>query len=148
MTIQRFLEYAAAFERGVEADDWDAVRPFFAEDAVYETVAPPPLGGRREGRERILAYFKESLDGFDRRFDSRALAVLEGPTERPDGSVWVRWSAAYRRAGAPDLTIEGEGTAEFAGDAIRRLVDTYPPEMGPRVMGYFAEHGGKLKGMG
>ena len=72
--ITRFAAYAAAFEKSFESDDWTGVRPFFAEEAVYETGLEI-LGGPYEGREAILAYFKAVLDGFDRRFESREIAL-------------------------------------------------------------------------
>ena len=97
--IDRFLAYAVAFEEGVKSDDWSVVEPFFTEDAVYETNNGPPFGGKREGRAAILAFFKQSLDEFDRRFDSREGDLLEGPTEK-DGSVWIKFVATYRVAGA------------------------------------------------
>jgi ketosteroid isomerase-like protein len=70
--IARFAAYAAAFEKAFESDDWSLVEPFFSEDAVYDVDLDPPMGGRFEGRPAILAYFKQVLDRFDRRFESRS----------------------------------------------------------------------------
>ena len=105
---ENFGVYAAAFEKAFVSDDWSLVEPFFTEDANYEIDLDPPLGGTIEGRAAILAYFKESLDGFDRRFESRDLVLLDGPKE--DGqSVWVRGCATYRAAGVPEFVLELEG---------------------------------------
>jgi ketosteroid isomerase-like protein len=80
--IARFAKYAAAFEEAYKSDDWSVVAPYFAEDAVYEIRdVPAPLGGRFEGRAAVLAYFKAVLDGFDRRFGSREIALVKGPRE-------------------------------------------------------------------
>lgn len=141
--IPRFAAYAAAFEQAVETDDWSLVEPFFTEDAVYEVPLGPPLGGRFEGRAAILRYFKRVLDGFDRRFASRELALLEGPREEAD-SVWIRGSATYRAAGVPDFVLELEETAHFEGDRIRRLADRYEPAMEKAIDAYVAAHGLKL----
>jgi len=141
--IARFAAYAGAFEQAYESDDWSQVESFFSEDAVYEVPFGPPLGGRFEGRDAILAYFKDVLDRFDRRFDSREIAVLEGPREEGD-AVWLRGSATYRAAGVPDLHFELEETAHFDGDRIRRLEDRYDDETARRVAAYLAAHGAKL----
>jgi ketosteroid isomerase-like protein len=141
--IPRFAAYAAGFEKAVATDDWSLLEPFFTEDAVYEVPLGPPLGGRFEGRAAILRYFKTAVDGFDRRFASRELALLEGPREEAD-SVWIRGSATYRAAGVPDFVLELEETVHFAGDRIRRLVDHYEPAMAKAIDAYVAAHGGKL----
>jgi hypothetical protein len=141
--IPRFAAYAAAFEKSYASDDWSLVEPFFAEDAVYAIDVGPPLGGRFEGRAAILAYFKQILDRFDRRFASRELALLEGPKETGD-SVWIRGSAIYRAPGVPDFTLELEETVRFDGDRIVRLEDHYGPAMAEQIASYLKAHGGKL----
>lgn len=123
------------------------VEPFFTEDAVYETFAEAPFGGRHEGRDAVLGYFKTVLDGFDRRFDSRELKLLEGPVER-DGSVWIRWRVTYRLAGAPDFVLEGEESARFEGDRIRLLEDRIPARIAAETRSFLAEHGSKLRPVG
>jgi hypothetical protein len=141
--IGRFASYAAAFEKAFESDDWSVVEPFFKEDAVYEISLDPPMGGRFEGRPAILAYFKDILDRFDRRFASRDLALLDGPTERDD-SVWIRGSATYSAPGVPDFVLELEETVHFDGDHIDRLEDHYEDAMKRAIADYLAEHGPKL----
>jgi ketosteroid isomerase-like protein len=142
--IQRFAAYAAAFEKAVAENDWAAVEPHFTEDAVYEIFGPPPFAGRHSPRSDVLAYLRASLDGFDRRFDERELEVLEGPVERGD-SVWLRWRATYRLAGAPPLAVEGEETATYRGDAILRLEDRFEPNSAAGALAYFGEHAAKLR---
>jgi ketosteroid isomerase-like protein len=138
-----FGAYAAAFEKAFVSDDWSLVGAFFTEDAIYEVDLDPPLGGKFEGRAAILAYFKNALDGFDRRFESRDLALLEGPKE--DGqSVWIRGRATYRAAGVPEFVLELEETAYFEEERIRRLEDRYEPAMKQRISSYLNEHGAKL----
>jgi len=142
--MERFTSYAAAFEAAYATDDWAVLDPFFTDDAVYETFAEPPFGTCNEGRDAVKAGFKQIVDAFDRRFDSRTVEMLEGPVERA-GSVWFRWAAIYTLAGAPPLRMEGEETAVFAGDRIRRLEDRIPAAVGQLVLTYLAEHGSKLK---
>lgn len=143
-SIPRFAAYAAAFEKSYASDDWSHVEPFFAENAVYEIVgAGPPLGGRFEGRDAILAYFRRILDGFDRRFATREIGIVEGPRDR-DGSVWLSGWAAYTAPGLPELRFDLEETATFDGDRIVRLEDRYAPEEVARIEAYLREHGAKL----
>jgi ketosteroid isomerase-like protein len=141
--IARFAAYAAAFEKAFENDDWSLLEPFFTEDAVYDVAMDPPIGGRQQGRDAILAYFKSVVDRFDRRFQSRELALLAGPKETGD-SVWIRGSATYRAAGVPFFVLELEETATFQGDRIRRLEDRYTPAMQQSIADYLAAHGEKL----
>jgi hypothetical protein len=142
--IERFGEYAAAFEVAFEKDDWSVVEPFFGEDAVYELVGGPPFEGRIEGCKAVLDYLKGSLDTFDRRFDTRELGLVEGPELR-DGAVWVRFRVTYRVQGAPPLVLDGEETARFEGDRIRRLEDRFAEGVSPRTLKWMEEHGAKLK---
>jgi len=141
--IPRFAAYAAAFEQSYASDDWSHVRPFFAEHAVYEIALEPPMGGRFDGRDAILDYFKFVLDGFDRRFDSREIELLEGPTE-PGQSVWIRGRAIYRKDGVPDLALELEETVTFEDGVISRLEDHYEPAMQKEIAAYAERYGVKL----
>lgn len=141
--IPRFAAYAAAFETSYTSDDWSHVAPFFAADAVYEVTLDPPMGGRFEGRDAILAYFRFVLDGFDRRFASRDIALLDGPSEEGN-QVWIRGSATYRKEGVPDLALVLEETVTFDGDVIRRLEDRYEPAMKQDLRTYAATYGAEL----
>ena len=142
--VQRFGAYAMAFEKAVAEDDWDGVEPYFSEDAVYETFGPAAFAGRHRPRTAVLAALRASLDGFDRRFDSRELQVLEGPTQRGD-EVWVRWRSTYRVAGAPPLVMDGEETARYRGEAICRLEDRFEAASAERTTRFLREHGDKLR---
>jgi len=142
--IERYVAYATAFEEAYATDNWSKLEAFFTEDAVYESIAPAPFGGKYEGRAVVLAQFKNSVNGLDRRFDSRAIEVLEGPSEK-DGAVWIRWAGIYALAGTPDCRMEGEERAVFAGDRIRRLTDSISDAEAGRLGAYFAQHGAKLK---
>jgi SnoaL-like domain len=142
-SIPRFAAYAAAFEKAYASDDWSIVEPFFTEDSVYDVGLPELLGGRIEGRAAILAYFKRVLDGFDRRFASRAVELLEGPRE--DGhSVWIRGRAVYTSASAPDLSFDLEEIASFEGDRICRLEDRYDDANRESLAKFFEAHGAAL----
>ena len=141
--IGRFAAYAAAFEKSFASDDWSPVEPFFTESAVYFVDLDPPMGGVFEGRKAILAYFKQVLDRFDRRFASREIALLEGPKGEGD-SVWIRGSATYRAPGLPALVLELKEVVRFEGERIHRLEDHYEPAMKKEISEYLSAHGAKL----
>ena len=141
--IPRFAAYAAAFEKSYASDDWAALEPFFAENAVYDTGSAAFFGGHCEGRSAILGYFKRILDDFDRRFESRDLSLLAGPFE--DGqTVRIRGSATYRAAGVPELVLVLEELVTFEGDRIIHLEDRYDAEMEREFEAWLATHGPKL----
>lgn len=143
-SIPRFARYAEAFEKSYASDDWSHVEPFFTEDARYDALLPGALGGRFEGRDAILAYFRRVLDGFDRRFASRRVSLVEGPREEGD-SVWIRGRAAYTAPGLPDLVFELEETAWFADDGrIRQLEDRYDEATLRALEDYLRTHGARL----
>ena len=141
--VARFGEYAAAFEKVFENDDWSILEPYFTENAVYEVLANPPLGGRQDGRDNIFSGIKIALDTFDRRFDGRVLELVDGPEVR-DGAVWIRWRGTYQLSEAPDFILEGEETAHFEGDRISRLEDTFSEGTDEKLQRYMEEHGAKL----
>jgi hypothetical protein len=144
--IEKYLEYAAAFEEAYASDNWSKLEPFFTENAVYAFVAPAPFGGEYQGRAAVITQFQSSVNSLDRRFDSRQVEVLEGPLEK-DGGVWMRWAAIYTLAGAPDCRMEGEERAVFTGDRISRLEDSITNEEAGRIGTYFAQYGAKLKSL-
>ena len=141
--VTRFGEYAAAFERAYQSDDWAQLEPFFTEDAVYEIEGSPPFGGRAAGRSALISYLEKSVNTFDRRFPKRSLQLLEGPTLR-QGRVWMRWRVTYSGPGLPELVLDGEESAAFEGDRIQRLEDRLPPEAGPIAEMWFRGFGNRL----
>jgi ketosteroid isomerase-like protein len=140
--IGQVLSYAIAFEGAYFTDDWSRIDPFFTDDAVYQPLGA--FGGPIEGRDALKAAFKMMVNGFDRRFASRAVEVVEGPTER-DEAVWFRWAATYTLPDAPTLRMIGEETVVFAGDRICRLEDRMSDEETKKVQAFLATHGAKLK---
>lgn len=142
--LPRFLAYAAAFEEAIESDDWSRLEPFFTEDVVYE-IGLALLGKTRtEGRDELLAWFKQVLDDFDRRFTSRTLQPEGMPEEDANGEVKIAGAAHYTAEGAPDFTLRLVEVARFEGDRIAYLEDRYSDEMKKEAADYLRNHGERL----
>ena len=142
--LQDFMAYAAAFEQAFSTDDWSVLDRHFTEDASYEVISSPPFASRSQGLAALKEHLRGSVNGLDRRFDTRAIEFLEGPRESAD-RVWFRWAAVYARAGLPDLRVEGEETVVFRGNRICVLEDHIPADSAERVMAYFGAHDARLK---
>lgn len=141
--IQQFARYAAAFERAYETDQWSEVEALLAPNAVYE-IGLPILGAERcSGRDEVIDWFKRTLDDFDRRFESRELALIEGPKER-NGEVWVSGTATYQATGFPSFVLELEETIRFEDGLLVRLEDRYSPAMKADTEAYFERYGEAL----
>ena len=137
--IQRFIEFAAAFEKTFADDDWSRLEAFLTEDAVYEVTGGPPLGGRWEGRDAVLAQLKASVDELDRRFDERKTELLGAPVA-DDETVTFEWRGTYTLAGKPDLVFGGTERVEFEGDRIRFFTDLVSEGDDARIQAYQAAH--------
>jgi len=135
--VDRYLEYADAFEKTYEDDDWSRIEQYFTEDSVYEGGP-----GDAVGRDAVLNKLKTGIGNFDKKMDSRT-PNFQQPTM--DGNtVLMNWQVTYTKAGCPDLVIAGKETAVFEGDRIARLRDDFDPAAEKAMGAWMAEHGSKL----
>ena len=134
-----FFEYAQAFERVFEDDDWSQLEEFFTPDAVYL----PGDGKELRGRENILAHLKQSLDSFDRRFDLRRVDLVSDPVVTAS-QVTIQWRAAYEKKGLPDIVLRGSEEATFEGNAISRLEDSLDEGVAETLQAWIGQHGDNL----
>ena len=121
--IERFLHYAQEFEKTYKDDDWSRLDVFFADDAVYE-VKNAPFACRVGGRDAIFHAIRKSLNGFDRRMDSRRIELLAPPTQTDD-AVQIHWAVTYTHGDQPPLRIEARTEARYQGGKIAYLADDY-----------------------
>ena len=134
-----FSEYAQAFERVYENDDWSKLDEFFAPDAVYL----PGDGKEVRGRDNILAHLKQSLDSFDRRFDLRRVDLVSEPVVTAN-QVTIQWRAAYEKRGLPDIVLCGSEEATFEGNAISRLEDSLVDGVEENLQAWIDQYGDTL----
>jgi hypothetical protein len=126
-SIERFTAYAADFEKTLVDDDWSRLDPWFHDDAIYRVEGGDLFGCELEGRERIFAGMKKSLDGFDRKFESRSIE-LEGAPEVDGDEIRLVWKVTYHSPDWPDYVLPGRSMVHYRDGRIALLVDTYDPD--------------------
>ena len=137
--IDRFAEYAAAFEETFSDDNWQRLEQYFTADATYL----PGDGTEAVGRDNVLQTIRNSVNSLDRSFDSRTFNEGPAPTEAGDIVTFV-WNLTFAKEGLPDLTISGREHATFAGDAIQRLEDVFDEGATEIMADWMREHGASL----
>ncbi|TFH24321.1 MAG: nuclear transport factor 2 family protein [Myxococcales bacterium] len=121
--IESFIAYAGEFEETLADDDWSRLLKHFCEDAVYE-VDSGSFGCRLDGPTAIFKGMKKSLDGFDRKFDGRDVAIDSGP-ELDGDEMRVSWSVTYKKEGLEPYVLRGRSEARFRDGKIAYLADRY-----------------------
>jgi predicted ester cyclase len=96
------------------------------------------------GRAAVVDGLRHGVLAVDRRFDARIPEVIDGPVCRADG-IWMAFSLTLRRAGLPELRIEGEHLAVYEDGLIVALDEKFAPGMGEKLDAYLAEHGDALR---
>jgi len=146
--LESLFLYMRDFELAFLTGDWSVLEPHFHEDARHRIDGGGlPLGSGGDGRAAVLAGLAAGVDAVDRRFDVRIPEIVEGPATREDG-VWMRFALTLRRAGLPDLRIDGEHLAAFRDGRIASLDEKVAPGEPARVAAYLAENGAMLKAPG
>jgi len=145
--LERFFEYARAFELAYVSDDFSGLVPYFTEQARHEVIEGGPFGSGARGGREVVADLQGSVARVDRRFDVRIPETLEGPMPRRDG-IWMRYALTLRRHGLPDLRVEGEHLTRYDADRISSIEERLVPGSAERVAAYLAEHEASLKPAG
>lgn len=134
-----FRNYVQAFEETYLDNDWSRLTQFFTSNALHNT------GNDREvsGKDSIIAYLKESVENFDRLFDSRNPSF--GELSVIGNGVVVPWVFTYKKEGAPDLVTSGTEVAEFSHAAISRLDSVFDGGVPERVQEWMGKYGNLLQ---
>ena len=132
--LQAFMAYAGDFEKTLADDDWSRLGQYFTDDAVY-VVEGGGFGCRLEGPTGIFAGMKKSLDGMDRKFDSRDLELTDGP--HVDGDrISMSWKVIYHLAGQEDFILPGRSDVVYRDGRIAELTDSYEPEVAESALAW------------
>lgn len=121
--IDNWRNWIAAFDRAVENDDWEALRPLLAEDATY-TVSGAPFACHLVGADAVLAGFRKSIMGFDRTFDQRWWFGVGVRAFDPD-VVTARATGVYRLGELPLLHFSAHSIWRFHDGRIAAMQDCY-----------------------
>ncbi|MGB5326463.1 MAG: nuclear transport factor 2 family protein [Pseudomonadales bacterium] len=121
--LEQFMAYAQDFEKTYADDDWSRLYSYFHDDAVYEVVSEN-MGCKLEGPAAIFAGIKKSLDGFDRRFQTREIRPGDD-LQLGEDSISLSWSAKYTVPGQPPFVLHGRSEATLHNGKIRLLRDSY-----------------------
>jgi hypothetical protein len=137
--LERFVEYAAAFEETVIDDNWERLSQYFGADAVYL----PGDGTEAVGREQVIQALHDSVNSLDRNFDSRVPGEGPAPTEKGN-VITLIWNLTFGKKGLPDLTISGRELLTYNGDVIQRMEDIFDDGVGEVITNWMNKHGGSL----
>jgi hypothetical protein len=137
--LTHFMQYAADFEKTLADDDWSRLRQYFAADAVYEVQAPG-FPCRLEGPDAIFKGIKKSLDGFDRKFDSRTIDVTKGPDADGD-ALRMEWAVTYRKTGKTPYVLPGRTEIRYRDGKITRMVDSYDATVASNAAAWMQQNG-------
>jgi hypothetical protein len=138
-TLTQFMRYAADFEKTYVDDDWSRLRQYFAADAVYE-VRSDGFPAKLTGPDAIFKGIKKSLDGFDRKFEGRAIDVTKGPEVDGD-TLRADWAVTYTKAGKTPYVLRGHTDVTYRDGKIARLVDSYDASIGPEAAAWMQQNG-------
>ena len=130
------------FEKTLADDDWTRLRPFFADDAVYE-VKGPMIGCRLQGPDAIFAGMKKSLDGFDRKFEGRDPELTSAPEVQGD-EFRIAWKVTYKKEGLPPFILVGQSIARYRDGVIAYLSDVYDTSVEGEFAAWQSKSGVKL----
>jgi hypothetical protein len=142
--VAELAAYAVAFEQTFADDRWDRLASHFAPDAEREVLGGGMLAYHSVGREQVISDLKRNVEDMDRRFDLRIPEVTAGPEER-DGAVWMEWRLTFRRAGLPDLLVEGRHGTWHRDGVITRIEEHVSEAYGAAVEAYLAKHDAALR---
>ena len=136
--MQTFMAYAQEFEITYRDDEWERLRKYFDDDALYE-VKNVSYACRLEGPDAIFAGIKKSLDHFDRPMDGRKIDVLSPPAV-DGGTLSVDWAVTYTRGEAPPVRVAATTTCTIVDGRITYLADTYDEGQEKALRAWLDEH--------
>jgi hypothetical protein len=140
-TLERFLLYAADFEKTLADDDWSRLTQYFSPEAVYR-VESNLFGCELHGPSAIFAGIKKSLDGFDRKFTEREIEITQGPELNDEGNeLRASWTVTYQKGALPPFVLRGKSMVRNDGDEITLLVDSYDDEVADEATAWMQETG-------
>lgn len=137
--LKLFLTYAADFEITYKDDNWDRLHQYFNDQAIYEIVSPS-MPCTLTSPTEIFRGIKKSLDGFDRRYDSREIAI-GNDLKTDDSTLSASWSVTYIKGELPPFVLKGKSVCTFRDNKIEKLVDTFDAQNEQALMDWVTQTG-------
>jgi predicted ester cyclase len=146
--LQHFYGSARAFELANLTDDWTLVALHFTEGAWHRVHRSGLFGdGGAAGRDGVIEGLRQIVYAMDRRFDVRIPHIVQSPPTRADGA-FMRFGVTFRRAGLPDLYVEGDPLVRYAGGRIASIEEWMAQDVAERAAAYVATHDAALRPAG
>ncbi len=133
-----FIQYAGEFEKSYQDNNWQRLYGFFHDDATY-TIIGEPYSCCLTGPEAIFKGMQKSLDGMDRRFDSRDIA-LDGEFQEEGDDMTVSWRVTYGKQGLSDFVLAGTSRMTVSDGKIAALSDQFPAESVQAMQDWMAKN--------
>ena len=90
-------------------------------------------------RDAVLGYLEGSVNGLDRRFDSRQF-VGEPSITATEDEVTMTFTVRYDKAGLPPLVVSGTEVARYAGGMIERMEDVFDADAAAGIADWLTRH--------
>jgi hypothetical protein len=121
--IEQWRAWISTFDKAVESDDWDGLRPLLDPDVTY-TVSGVPFACHLAGVDAVLAGFQKSIAGFDRHFDRRWWFGV-GVREFAPDVVTARAMGVYQLDDKPLLHFSAPSIWRFKDGKVAAMQDCY-----------------------
>ncbi len=120
----KYIDIGKAFEAALFSGDMEGLRRVLHTDMSYEMSGFPPIGGRFEGRERVIESFENREVGLGPGFEYEGLG-RDWFEDAANGKVFVEIYEKSWLAQHPDdvLVVRTCSVLSFEGDQIISIID-------------------------
>lgn len=146
-TLQIWRAWYAAFEQSALDDQWERLSALLTPDAQYRVVGAP-FACTLKGQAAIVAGFRKSFAGFDRKFDRRTHVVAGTKINEP-GHVQAQIWGVYEKVGLPPMAFPAVGHWHIEEGRIGLMVDVYDLSLveAQEALAWLGAHAEKLGGL-
>ncbi len=123
--IEKFMEQREMFETAYESGNWQNLRPFFAENVIYE-VSNISFHCEVRGIDNFISGLKRATDGFD-KLCKREINVGDYMIAQEGNKVLVHSVVRFARDDSPPIESGLWEIASYEDGLITRMIDVYDP---------------------
>ena len=120
----KYMDIGKAFEAALFHGDQEGIRQTMHPDMAYEMLGRPPLGGRFEGQEQVIAAFENREVGLGPGFEYQQIS-REWFEDEANGKVFVEiYEKSWLAKHPDDLLIVRTGSVlSFQDGKIISIID-------------------------